>query len=140
MSDLELSISKLVIDLKEDSSLRDHLIEIYQKVGFGLLKRQFQYDELLARHESEWRATCDRLIEDHQAIKDEKETIEEEARIKIQRLESQLNELKAEHYQLTRQNKEQSEKLTKEVENTIKTHYIKNVILSYLTTDDNSVR
>jgi hypothetical protein len=39
MSDLELSISKLVIDLKEDSGLRDHLIEIYQKVGFGLLKR-----------------------------------------------------------------------------------------------------
>ena len=98
MSDLELSISKLVIDLKEDSGLRDHLIEIYQKVGFGLLKRQFQYDELLARHENEWRATCDRLIEDHQAIKEEKETIEEEARVKIQRLESQLNELKAEHY------------------------------------------
>jgi hypothetical protein len=52
----------------------------------------------LARHENEWRATCDRLIEDHQAIKEEKETIEEEARVKIQRLESQLNELKAEHY------------------------------------------
>jgi hypothetical protein len=45
MSDLELSISKLVIDLKDDSgsgllgSMRDHLIEVYQKIGFGLLKR-----------------------------------------------------------------------------------------------------
>jgi hypothetical protein len=45
MSDLELSISKLVIDLKDESgsgllgSMRDHLIEVYQKIGFGLLKR-----------------------------------------------------------------------------------------------------
>ena len=45
MSDLELSISKLIIDLKDESgsgllgSMRDHLIEVYQKIGFGLLKR-----------------------------------------------------------------------------------------------------
>jgi hypothetical protein len=45
MSDLELSISKLVIDLKDDSvsgllgAMRDHLIEVYQKIGLGLLKR-----------------------------------------------------------------------------------------------------
>jgi len=45
MNNLELSISKLVIDLKDESgtcllgSMRDHLIEIYQKIGFGLLKR-----------------------------------------------------------------------------------------------------
>jgi len=44
MSDLELAISKLLIELKDDQSsmlsgLRDHLIEVYQKVGYGLLKR-----------------------------------------------------------------------------------------------------
>ena len=71
MSELELSISKLVIDLKDDSnsgllgSIRDHLIEVYQKIGFGLLKRQLYYDELISKQENEWRATCDRLIEDH---------------------------------------------------------------------------
>ena len=36
-------------------------------------------------------------------------------------------------------NKEQSEKLTKEMENGIKTHYVKNIILSYLTTNDLTV-
>ena len=54
MSELELAISKLLIDLKDDQSsmlgsLRDHLIEVYQKIGYGLLKRQLYYDELLLR-------------------------------------------------------------------------------------------
>jgi hypothetical protein len=52
MSDLELSISKLMIDLKDDSGsilidLRDHMLEVYQKVGVSLLKRHFVYDEML---------------------------------------------------------------------------------------------
>lgn len=108
MSDLELSISKLVIDLKDESgtgllgSMRDHLIEVYQKIGFGLLKRQLYYDELIQKQDTEWRATCDRLIEDHQSIKEEKEQIEEESRITISRMESHLNDLKSEHYSLTR--------------------------------------
>ena len=43
MSELELAITKL-IEVKDDSGsllseLRDHMIEIYQKVGLGLLKR-----------------------------------------------------------------------------------------------------
>jgi len=37
-------------------------------------------------------------------------------------------------------NKEQSEKLTRELENSIKTHYLKNVMLSFLTTNDASVQ
>jgi hypothetical protein len=65
--------------------------------------------------------------------------MEEEARKKIVRLEHNLNELKGDHYNLVRTNKEQSEKLTKELENSIKIKYIKNVLLSYLTTNDYSV-
>jgi len=45
-----------------------------------------------------------------------------------------------EHYQLVGMNKEQSEKLTRELENSIKTHYLKNVLLSYLTTNEASVQ
>ena len=45
-----------------------------------------------------------------------------------------------EHYQLVHMNKEQSEKLTRELENSIKTHYLKNVLLSYLTTNEASVQ
>jgi hypothetical protein len=36
-------------------------------------------------------------------------------------------------------NKEQSEKLTRELENSIKTHYLKNVLLTYLTTNEASL-
>lgn len=67
------------------------------------------------------------------------EQIEEEARNKIKKLESQLNEVKSEHYNLVRTNKEQSEKLTKELENTMKSNYVKNVLFSYLTTADQTV-
>ena len=55
ISDLELSITKL-LDIKDDKSgnsnsnhmimeLRDHLIEIYNKVGVGLLKKHVHYQE-----------------------------------------------------------------------------------------------
>ena len=70
MSDLELSVTKF-LDIKDDEShiellsLRDHMLEVYQKVGVGLLKRHQTYDEKLLKQEQEWRATCDKLIEDH---------------------------------------------------------------------------
>ena len=67
------------------------------------------------------------------------ETQEETYMTRIQHLTSQLNDLKSEHYQLVYKNKEQSEKLTRELENSIKTHYLKNVMLSFLTTNDVSV-
>ena len=47
------------------------------------------------------------------------ERIEEESGRKIMRLEMQLNELKSDHYSLVRENKEQSEKLNKELQNSI---------------------
>lgn len=46
MSELELAITKgLMLEMKDESGssilvdLRDHLIEVYQKLGVGLLKR-----------------------------------------------------------------------------------------------------
>ena len=75
MTDLELSIAKLQ-DVKDEkggvlSELRDHLIEIYNKVGVGLLRRHLYYEEQLKKQEMEWSATCDKLIEDHQNMKEE---------------------------------------------------------------------
>ena len=76
MSELEHSITRglMSADLKDESGsvlgdMRDHLIEVYQRIGLGLLKRQLVYDEQLSKQESEWRATCDKLIDDHQEIK-----------------------------------------------------------------------
>lgn len=53
MSELELNIAKLM-EHKEDSGsmlneLRDHLIELYQKVGIGLLKRHLIFDEMILK-------------------------------------------------------------------------------------------
>lgn len=80
MGELELAITKLMLELKDDSGsilceLRDHLIDVYQKIGVGLLKRQLVYDEKLSKQELEWRATCDKLIDDHQEIKEESKEI-----------------------------------------------------------------
>jgi len=49
MNELELSITKLM-ELKEDSGsvlmeMRDHLIELYSRIGVGLLKRHIFYEE-----------------------------------------------------------------------------------------------
>lgn len=65
--------------------------------------------------------------------------MEEETQRHTKHLEGQLKELKSEHYSLVRENKEQSEKLNKELQNSINTHLQKNIILSYLTTNDPTV-
>lgn len=49
ISDLEMQIAKLM-DLKDEkggilSELRDHMIEIYSKIGVGLLKRHLNYED-----------------------------------------------------------------------------------------------
>ena len=55
MSELEISITKLLMEIKDEGKgtnsggllmeLRDHLIELYNKIGVGLLKRHMHYDE-----------------------------------------------------------------------------------------------
>jgi len=55
-------------------------------------------------------------------------------------LESQLQELRSEHYNLVKENKENSEKLSKELQNSVNAHYLKNILFSYLTTQDQTVR
>jgi hypothetical protein len=49
MSELELQIMKL-LEIKDDSGsvasdLRDHLTELYQKMGVGLLQKLLAFDE-----------------------------------------------------------------------------------------------
>lgn len=154
LKDLDSEVTKLMVEQNSGSSdsmsdLRDHLIELHTRVSHGLLKRLIACDEQMQRQEQEWRQTCDKLIEDHQTIKDQsnspclplsvEEQLEEELAARTARFEGQLRELKSEHYSLVRTNKEQSEKLTKELENSMKTHYVKNVLYSYLTTSDPTV-
>jgi len=58
-----------MFDLKADSDmvaieLRDHLMELYQTGVLGLIKQRCKLNETLSRHEGEWQATCDKLIEE----------------------------------------------------------------------------
>lgn len=53
MSHLELSIAKLM-ELKDEKGgalieLRDHLIDLYNKVGVVLLKRHVVYEDILLK-------------------------------------------------------------------------------------------
>jgi len=121
------------------SEIRDHFIEIYNKVGVGLLRRHVYYEERFQKQELEWSAACDKLIEDHQQMKEDKERSEEKQKERIYALESQLNEMKIEHYSLINDNKDKAEKLNKELQNSINSHYLKNILISYLTTSDPSV-
>ena len=58
MSNLELGIAKLV-EIKDDKGgalieIRDHLIDLYNKMGLTLLKRHIVYEDMLLKQESEW--------------------------------------------------------------------------------------
>ena len=69
MNELEIQITKL-LEIKDESGsamgdMRDHLIDIYQRMGVGLLKRHQVYEEQLQKLQQEWRATCDKLMEDN---------------------------------------------------------------------------
>ena len=52
----------------------------------------------------------------------------------------QLNELKQEHYNVMAANEESNEKLRSELSNSMNVHYLKNILISYFTTNDCSVQ
>ena len=48
----------------------------------------------------------------------------------------ELNSIKEEHYNITNENKETSEKLSSEREKSVNMQYLKNIISSYFSTQD----
>lgn len=70
MNEIEMSVAQMY-DLKADSDgvaieVRDHFMDLYQRTVIALLKKQQILEDRLAKDESEWQATCDKLIEDKQ--------------------------------------------------------------------------
>lgn len=59
---------------------------------------------------------------------------------KLDQTTAQFNSLKAEHYTLMSENTEKSEKLTKEMQNSVNTEYLKNIIKEYFMTSEVSVQ
>ncbi len=58
---------------------------------------------------------------------------------KIERLTFDLNKLRSEHYQLSKDHSEKSEQLMAEMENSVNYEYLKNILISYFSTSDISV-
>ena len=52
----------------------------------------------------------------------------------------QLNQLKTDHYNVQKAHEENSEKLKTEINNSLNSHYLKNVLTSYFTTNDTTVQ
>lgn len=59
----------------------------------------------------------------------------EQIRIKTE----QLNQLKTDHYKVVKANEENTEKLKTEINNSLNSHYLKNILTSYFTTNDATV-
>lgn len=60
--------------------------------------------------------------------------------MKVKNLNKENQALKQEHYSLINDTKEKEDKLSKELENSVNAHYLKNILMSYLTTADPSVQ
>ena len=70
LNEIELGVGQ-IYDLKADSNaasaqLRDHIMDIYNRTVVGLLKKQQKLNDNLKLQESEWQATCNKLIEEQQ--------------------------------------------------------------------------
>ena len=69
IQDLELSITSLMNLETTDQSIlevRSHLVDLYTRIGAGLLKRHHSLIESLVSADSEWQETADQLIDELQ--------------------------------------------------------------------------
>ena len=120
--------------------IRNHLIDLYQRIAVGLLKKHQQYVEKLQTTEQGWQQTCDKLINEVQSLKEEKERQEIQMSEQIRVKTEQLNQLKTDHYKVVKANEENTEKLKTEINNSLNSHYLKNILTSYFTTNDATVQ
>ena len=63
--------------------IKNHLIDLYQRVGVGLLKKHLLYHERLQQSSNEWQETTDQLINEHQTLKDDRDRTEAELQGRI---------------------------------------------------------
>ena len=84
--------------------------------------------------------TCDQLINETQALKQDRERVDSEHQALVFKLTSQLNELKTQHYKIQQANEENTAKLKSELNNSLNVHYLKNILSSYFTTTDTTVQ
>lgn len=120
--------------------IRNHLIDLYQRIAVGLLKKHQQYVEKLQTTEQGWQQTCDKLINEVQSLKEEKERQEIQMSEQVRAKTEQLNQLKTDHYKVVKANEENTEKLKTEINNSLNSHYLKNILTSYFTTNDATVQ
>ena len=96
--------------------------------------------EKLITSERGWQETCDQLIGEHQALKENRDRTEAELEQKIATMTAQLNDLKTDHYKLVKANEENTAKLKSELSNSLNSDYLKNILSSYFMTNDVSVQ
>lgn len=77
MNELQRCNDQNVIEVK------NHLIDLYQCIAVKLLKKNHTYSEKLQSADREWQETCDQLINEHQALKDDRDRTEGEQQAKI---------------------------------------------------------
>lgn len=147
ISDLEMQITNMVsipgVGSCQDQNvieIKNHLIDLYQRVGVVLLKKHLLYHERLQQSSNEWQETTDQLINEHQTLKDDRDRTEAELQGRIKQLTDQLNKLKTDHYDVKKAAEENSEKLKIEINNSLNSHYMKNILTSYFTTTDITVQ
>jgi hypothetical protein len=80
------------------------------------------------------------LINETQALKGDREKTDNGHQILVNKLTTQLNELKTEHYKIQKANEENTAKLKSELNNSLNVHYLKNILTSYFTTSDVTVQ
>ena len=142
--ELEMKINKMVnvTDCCDQNviEIKNHLIDLYQRVGVALLKKHSTFHEKLSSQNNEWQETCDQLISENQNLKSEKEQCEQDLQSKNEKLTTQLDGLKTEHYKIQQDNEENTLKLKNELSNSLNVHYLKNILTSYFTTMDTTVQ
>ena len=97
------------------NQLQDHILQIYQQVGAGFLKKSMAYEEHLGRQEAEWQATCDTILQKHEQYKQAKERAEQDVKQTLANAETQLQLLRQEHSSLVQNSNSLQERLENSV-------------------------
>jgi len=105
IQDLEVQVTSImnmrgVLNCEDQNviEIRNHLIDLYQRMGINLLKKHAFYCEKQQSMNQEWQETCDQLINEHQTLKDDRDRNEADLNAKIKTMTDQLNQLKTDHY------------------------------------------
>lgn len=132
---MELNISKLM-ELKPPDSLstelRDHVLDLYQRVVISQLKQLIKTDDQLKKSEAASEALSERLEKENSHQKEYIKKCEDRA----DSLTMELGRFKSDHFNLMAQTAENAKKLEDELSTQPNYEYVKNVFINYLSTED----